>query len=388
MRSTFDWTSDLYHVRHRTYHPTLGRWLQRDPAGYVDGMGLYEYVSSEPIMARDPRGLEGEAKDFSNVAGVKSKREWLAFAQATIVPSIKKEKDGVAGWITYVKDKIVKHLCSKKCIAAKAGTAAACERQAKEIATTYVTMYFSIAYSANTPAYIEAVGGKVPYFWWKKGNDYRAGLRCYNWMMVSWHAVRRVSVDLAGKNDFFVAQRAGQAEILKGNTFRLNHNFVVLRSNCNESKEFDDACSVRLDPWLNGKPEVFSPSEHHSEGNRPIEWNWVSDAVSFSRNKTADGRIGVRMKGRFHDGKQVREGAEVIGKPKGKNPGWSVTLPDEVYKEELVLDKLSTEKNRGYKDCKTLDNFPDNVRKTLLENDEVYREAYRRWKDGSASNGE
>ena len=30
--------SGLYHVRRRMYHPTLGRLMQRDPLGYVDGM--------------------------------------------------------------------------------------------------------------------------------------------------------------------------------------------------------------------------------------------------------------------------------------------------------------------------------------------------------------
>jgi len=37
-----DAETHLYHVRRRTYHPLLGRWLQRDPLGYVDGMSLYE----------------------------------------------------------------------------------------------------------------------------------------------------------------------------------------------------------------------------------------------------------------------------------------------------------------------------------------------------------
>lgn len=40
------------------YHPTLGRWVQRDPIGYVDGMGLYEYVRTSPVTARDPDGLQ------------------------------------------------------------------------------------------------------------------------------------------------------------------------------------------------------------------------------------------------------------------------------------------------------------------------------------------
>ena len=48
--------SGLYHVRHRMYHPTLGRWLQRDPLAYVDGVSLYEYVGSAPPRATDPSG--------------------------------------------------------------------------------------------------------------------------------------------------------------------------------------------------------------------------------------------------------------------------------------------------------------------------------------------
>ncbi len=52
-----DVESDIYSVRYRNYHPDLGRWLQRDPLGYVDGMSLYEYVSSNPVMYLDPLGL-------------------------------------------------------------------------------------------------------------------------------------------------------------------------------------------------------------------------------------------------------------------------------------------------------------------------------------------
>ena len=54
----FNEDSGLYTVRFRTYSPTLGRWLERDPAGYVDGMGLYEYVRGGPIAAVDPWGLD------------------------------------------------------------------------------------------------------------------------------------------------------------------------------------------------------------------------------------------------------------------------------------------------------------------------------------------
>lgn len=74
----------LYHYRGREYDPQHGRFLQRDPLGvdarvewteisggptilvlskrekqYQDGMNLYEYVNSSPIMKGDPRGLYG-----------------------------------------------------------------------------------------------------------------------------------------------------------------------------------------------------------------------------------------------------------------------------------------------------------------------------------------
>jgi hypothetical protein len=39
------------------YHPTVGRFLQRDSSGYADGMSLYEYVNSRPPSLLDTGGL-------------------------------------------------------------------------------------------------------------------------------------------------------------------------------------------------------------------------------------------------------------------------------------------------------------------------------------------
>jgi len=72
----------LYHVRYRYHHPSLGRWITRDPgtgnamrigAGgaasvarfiprdqYADGMNLYQYVRSNPANRRDWTGLASE----------------------------------------------------------------------------------------------------------------------------------------------------------------------------------------------------------------------------------------------------------------------------------------------------------------------------------------
>ncbi|MFH1730730.1 MAG: RHS repeat-associated core domain-containing protein [Planctomycetota bacterium] len=49
----------FYHVRNRSYHAELGRWHQRDPIGYADGMSLHEYVGSRPTTYHDPFGLAG-----------------------------------------------------------------------------------------------------------------------------------------------------------------------------------------------------------------------------------------------------------------------------------------------------------------------------------------
>jgi len=52
-----DYIATVNHVRHRVMKTDLGRWVQRDPAGYVDGASLYEYVKSMPITMRDLMGL-------------------------------------------------------------------------------------------------------------------------------------------------------------------------------------------------------------------------------------------------------------------------------------------------------------------------------------------
>ena len=48
--------TNLYYFRHRDLSPTLGRFMQRDPIGYADGMNLYESFAGNPSAGVDPLG--------------------------------------------------------------------------------------------------------------------------------------------------------------------------------------------------------------------------------------------------------------------------------------------------------------------------------------------
>ena len=52
----YDTETGLYYYRARHYSPFLGRFLQYDPEGYVDGYSLYKYAMCNPVLFLDPRG--------------------------------------------------------------------------------------------------------------------------------------------------------------------------------------------------------------------------------------------------------------------------------------------------------------------------------------------
>ncbi len=71
----YDKEFGLYENRARMQHPTLGRFLQRDPTGYVDGMSLYEYVRSNPVRYADPTGritviIAGKGRSWQSMKNI------------------------------------------------------------------------------------------------------------------------------------------------------------------------------------------------------------------------------------------------------------------------------------------------------------------------------
>jgi RHS repeat-associated protein len=59
---------NMVHNRARWLHTKLGRFGQRDPMGYVDGMSGYENLQSRPLNRSDPYGLESEFGVGTSVA--------------------------------------------------------------------------------------------------------------------------------------------------------------------------------------------------------------------------------------------------------------------------------------------------------------------------------
>lgn len=51
-----DTISGLIHFKARDLSTTMGRWMQQDPAGYVDGENMYSSFGSNPVVYADPSG--------------------------------------------------------------------------------------------------------------------------------------------------------------------------------------------------------------------------------------------------------------------------------------------------------------------------------------------
>lgn len=66
----WDAESHTYYFRARTQHPALGRFMQKDPLGYVDGMNDYAYVNNSSYNSIDRYGLQIEVNSIEIVKAI------------------------------------------------------------------------------------------------------------------------------------------------------------------------------------------------------------------------------------------------------------------------------------------------------------------------------
>ena len=83
----FDQETGLHYNRFRYYSTTLGRYLSRDPVGFLGGINFYAYAHSDPINAFDVYGLSWWGTALSIVGAVVAGAA-LGLAIVTFAPAL------------------------------------------------------------------------------------------------------------------------------------------------------------------------------------------------------------------------------------------------------------------------------------------------------------
>jgi len=90
-----DEETGFYYYGARYYPPWLGRWLQCDPAGTVDGLNLYAYTRNNPVRHIDPNGMQSREQVLQQIK--KSGKAVHVMNPATKKDDGKIEKPGQMG---------------------------------------------------------------------------------------------------------------------------------------------------------------------------------------------------------------------------------------------------------------------------------------------------
>ncbi len=103
----FDPETGLYYAINRYYHPRLGRFISKDPLGYVDGMNMYAYVGGNPASAMDPLGLRtkhGKPTDGFEAAADHRRMRFLGDRPAEFLAQTQPIVDVIDTTVTVIKE--------------------------------------------------------------------------------------------------------------------------------------------------------------------------------------------------------------------------------------------------------------------------------------------
>jgi RHS repeat-associated protein len=95
---TLDAVTGLYDEWARDYAPSLGRWMEQDPAQYINGANTYQFVDSSPVGNVDAKGLwykmsGSEMDSLANDVEIELSTENTGYEGWT--------KDGAAVFVSY-----------------------------------------------------------------------------------------------------------------------------------------------------------------------------------------------------------------------------------------------------------------------------------------------
>jgi RHS repeat-associated protein len=107
-----DEETGLMYYYARYYSTPLGRFITRDPLGYVDGYSLYEYCTGKPFVFIDPLGLKGyvviyytkpaekafERAGDTFISNIKSGKKWDENCDYVIKKGVLTRQDFINAW--------------------------------------------------------------------------------------------------------------------------------------------------------------------------------------------------------------------------------------------------------------------------------------------------
>lgn len=102
--------ADLIYQRQRYVDPETGRWLTRDPIGFLDGPNPYEYVHSAPTVFTDPSGLSSDVYTLSRCTQVSAHLMLLMTTVMATFPTVQFELDNNKGILNPADGQAFDHL--------------------------------------------------------------------------------------------------------------------------------------------------------------------------------------------------------------------------------------------------------------------------------------